>query len=104
MTDRPSLPKPSRRAVLGVALAGAAAVVVRGAAWAAPLATAATAGVDALNTWQPMWAPEADVDGLPAFENVEDDRADSHPAGDPHIFVEGNNYRFNMHMVDRDFD
>ena len=54
------------------------------------------------DTWQPRWAPQASLDGLGAFEGVEDDRANSHPAGQPHIFVEGDNYRFNMHMVDRD--
>jgi hypothetical protein len=53
-------------------------------------------------TWQLRWAPRADVDGLAAFEGVEDDRANSHPAGQPHIFVSGTNYRFNMHLVDRD--
>ena len=42
------------------------------------------------------------MDGLLAFEGIEDDRANSHPAGQPHILVESNNYRFNMHMVDRD--
>jgi Carbohydrate binding module (family 6) len=61
----------------------------------APAASAAT-------VWQPRWAPEATVDGLLAFEGVEDDRANSHPAGQPHITVDGNNYRFTMHMVDRD--
>src|SRR3989440_12488173 len=54
------------------------------------------------DTWQPRWAPQASLDGLGAFEGVEDDRANSHPAGQPHIFVEGDNYRFNMHLVDRD--
>jgi chitin-binding protein len=53
-------------------------------------------------TWQPRWAPETGTDGLGAFEGVEDDRANSHPAGHPHIFVEGNNFRWNMHTVDRD--
>jgi hypothetical protein len=53
-------------------------------------------------TWQLRWSPEADRDGLRAFEGVEDDRADSHPAGQPHIFLQDNNFRFNMHMVDRD--
>jgi chitin-binding protein len=53
-------------------------------------------------TWQLKWSPEASRDGLGAFEGVEDDRADSHPAGQPHIFVQDNNFRFNMHMVDRD--
>jgi hypothetical protein len=53
-------------------------------------------------TWQLRWAPEASTHGLAAFEGVEDDRANSHPAGQPHIFVSGNDYRFNMHLVDRD--
>ncbi|GLZ29339.1 hypothetical protein Lesp02_15290 [Lentzea sp. NBRC 105346] len=52
--------------------------------------------------WQLRWAPEASTDGLDAFEGVEDDRANSHPEGQPHIFVQDNNFRFNMHMVDRD--
>ncbi|MEZ0071744.1 carbohydrate-binding protein [Planotetraspora sp. GP83] len=52
--------------------------------------------------WQLRWAPEASTTGLNAFETVEDDRADSHPAGAPHIKVSGNDYRFDMHMVDRD--
>ncbi|GAA2352943.1 carbohydrate-binding protein [Nonomuraea africana] len=52
--------------------------------------------------WKLMWSPEASVDGLRAFETIEDDRADSHPAGQPHIYAEGNNFRFNMHTVDRD--
>lgn len=52
--------------------------------------------------WQLRWAPVANVDGLGAFEGVEDDRANSHPAGQPHIFVSGDSYRFNMHLVDRD--
>ncbi|WP_245571532.1 carbohydrate-binding protein [Catelliglobosispora koreensis] len=52
--------------------------------------------------WQLRWSPVPSVHGLGAFEGVEDDRADSHPAGQPHIFVVGDTYRFNMHMVDRD--
>jgi Carbohydrate binding module (family 6) len=52
--------------------------------------------------WQLRWAPEPAVHGLGAFEGVEDDRANSHPAGQPHIFVESDHYRFNMHLVDRD--
>ena len=53
-------------------------------------------------SWQPRWAPDPAVDGLGAFETLEDDRANSHPAGQPHIFVEGDDYRFTMHKVDRD--
>jgi hypothetical protein len=53
-------------------------------------------------SWQLKWSPSASGDGLGAFETIEDDRADSHPAGQPHIFATGNNWRFNMHTVDRD--
>ena len=79
-------------AATGIAVVGSAVGSVLGRL---PVASAAT-------IWQPRWAPEANVDGLLAFEGVEDDRANSHPAGQPHILVEGDNYRFNMHMVDRD--
>jgi len=68
----------------------------------ADLPTAAEPVAEAQAGWQPRWAPEAGIDGLAAFEGVEDDRANSHPAGQPHIVVEDNNYRFTMHMVDRD--
>ncbi|MER6072703.1 Tat pathway signal sequence domain protein [Streptomyces sp. NPDC001817] len=81
----------SRRAVLGAALGGAAA-----AATGLPAAEAHAA------SWQLKWSPSARTDGLGAFETVEDDRAHSHPAGHPHIFATGDNWRFNMHMVDRD--
>ncbi len=74
----------------------ATGVVVVGSVLAKlPSASAAT-------SWQLRWAPEANADGLGAFEGVEDDRANSHPAGQPHIFVQDDNYRFNMHLVDRD--
>lgn len=52
--------------------------------------------------WQPRWAPAPAVDGLGAFETLEDDRANSHPSGQPHIVVDGDQYRFTMHKVDRD--
>lgn len=81
----------SRRAVLGAALAGAATAAV-----GLPATTAHAA------SWQLKWQPSASGDGLGAFETVEDDRADSHPAGHPHIYATGNNWRFNMHTVDRD--
>ncbi|MGI5459430.1 Tat pathway signal sequence domain protein [Streptomyces sp. CA-249302] len=79
----------SRRAVLGAAIAGAAV----GLSGVTPAHAA---------SWQQKWAPSASSDGLGAFETIEDDRADSHPAGHPHIFATGNNWRFNMHTVDRD--
>src|SRR3954469_25891407 len=82
----------SRRSLLGAALGGATAAAV-----GLPAATTAHAA-----SWQQKWAPSASGDGLGAFETVEDDRADSHPAGQPHIFATGDNWRFNMHTVDRD--
>ena len=82
----------SRRVLLGAALGGATAAAV-----GLPQATTAHAA-----SWQQKWAPSASADGLGAFETVEDDRADSHPGGHPHILATGNNWRFNMHMVDRD--
>ncbi|MFJ5302880.1 Tat pathway signal sequence domain protein [Streptomyces sp. NPDC088350] len=82
----------SRRRILGAALGGAAGAAVG-------LSTATTAHAA---SWQQKWAPTATGDGLGAFETVEDDRADSHPAGQPHIYATGDNWRFNMHTVDRD--
>jgi Carbohydrate binding module (family 35)/Carbohydrate binding module (family 6) len=101
-----------RRRVLIAATGAAVAGSVVGRLAAASAATTpaapgtgsapATGLAAAATTWQPRWAPEATVDGLLAFEGIEDDRANSHVAGQPHILVEGNNFRFNMHMVDRD--
>ncbi|OIJ97439.1 Tat pathway signal sequence domain protein [Streptomyces sp. MUSC 14] len=85
----------SRRVVLGAALGGAVA-----AASGLPPGLPATAAHAA--DWQLKWSPSARTDGLGAFETVEDDRAHSHPAGHPHIFATGDNWRFNMHTVDRD--
>lgn len=81
----------SRRAVLGAAIGGAVA------AGLPQLATPASAA-----SWQLRWSPSASSDKLRAFETIEDDRADSHPAAAPHIFAEGDNFRFNMHTQDRD--
>ncbi|CCK26259.1 hypothetical protein BN159_1880 [Streptomyces davaonensis JCM 4913] len=81
---------PTRRTLLGAALGGATAAV------GLPATPAQAA------SWQLKWSPSASADGLGAFETIEDDRADSHPAGQPHIRTEGANWRFNMHMVDRD--
>jgi hypothetical protein len=52
--------------------------------------------------WRLRWAPEADREGMAAFEHVEDDRAHSDPAGFPHIFVDGDAYHFTMNSVVRD--
>src|SRR4051794_6483898 len=76
-------------------------IAVTGAALAGSVFGRTTAA-SAATGWQRRWAPEANVDGLGAFEGVEDDRANSHPAGQPHILVQDNNFRFNLHKVDRD--
>ncbi|NNN29308.1 Tat pathway signal sequence domain protein [Streptomyces sp. S3(2020)] len=81
----------TRRSLLGAALGGAAAATV-----GLPASTAHAA------SWQLKWSPSASRDGLGAFETIEDDRADSHPSGAPHIYTTGNNWRFSMHTVDRD--
>jgi hypothetical protein len=54
--------------------------------------------------WQLRWAPDANRDGTSAFEHVEDDRANSDPAGRPHIYVDGADdaYHFTMTSVIRD--
>jgi Polysaccharide lyase/Carbohydrate binding module (family 35) len=46
--------------------------------------------------WKLRWAPRADRAGLTAFEHVEDDRAGSDPANFPHIYTEGDHYKFTM--------
>lgn len=76
----------SRRTLLGATIGGAAAATV-----------GALPGTAHAASWQQKWAPSASSDGLGAFETIEDDRADSHPAARPHIFATGNNWRFNMH-------
>ena len=48
-----------------------------------------------------MWSPQAARDGLGAFEGVEDDRAGSDP-GVKHIYVQGDDYRFDMPLKERD--
>ncbi len=92
--------RPTRRTVLGAALTAAAtAGLPRTASATAGTSTAAALSVA---SWQQRWAPSAATDGLAAFETIEDDRADSHPAGHPHIRVENDTYRWTMHTVDRD--
>ncbi|MET8454151.1 Tat pathway signal sequence domain protein [Streptomyces sp. NPDC005209] len=81
----------TRRTLLGAALTGATAAAV-----GLPATPARAA------SWQLKWSPSASADGLGAFETIEDDRANSHPAGHPHIRPEGDNWRFTMHTVDRD--
>jgi len=86
-----NLRKPSRRLILGAAAGGLAAAALPATAAAAPRAD-----------WQLRWSPEASQGGMDAWETIEDDRADSHPEGQPHIYVAGNDFRFDMHLVDRD--
>ncbi|MEU6155465.1 heparin lyase I family protein [Actinosynnema sp. NPDC047251] len=57
--------------------------------------------MSAAAAWRLRWSPQASDQGLDAFENVEDDRAGSHP-GVEHITVRGSDYRFDMHTRDRD--
>ena len=52
--------------------------------------------------WELRWNPRPAVDGLNAFEALEDDRRGSHPEGMPHITADRNTYRFTSHLVDRD--
>ncbi|GAA2384062.1 hypothetical protein GCM10010404_45550 [Nonomuraea africana] len=52
--------------------------------------------------WELRWNPSPRKDGLNAFEALEDDRRGSHPEGFPHVYPEGDAYRFDAHLVDRD--
>lgn len=84
----------SRRAVLKAAIVGGTtAAVVAAVPFRAHAAT----------DWQLRWSPNAAVDGVRAFEYITNGAPDSHPEGQPHIYTEGDNWRFNMHTVDRDF-
>ena len=85
-----------RRLAAGLAVS----VLIVSAAGAAP--AGATPPDRAEPGWRLRWAPQADRDGLSAFEHSEDDRANSNPAKAPHIFVQGDAYRFNMFLEDRD--
>jgi chitin-binding protein len=99
----------NRRAFLmtagGVVAAGALldTAAPAGAGVSKPAGAGVAAGdPTAQASWQLRWSPDPTRDGLAAFEGVEDDRCNSHPAGQPHIYVADGNYRFNMHLVDRD--
>jgi hypothetical protein len=92
---------PRHRSMFLVALG---CTLVLGAAGMTLPAAAATPprAQPAAPSWQLRWAPQASQDGLGAFEGVEDDRANSDPAHRPHIYVEGDNYRFDMNSHVRD--
>ena len=57
------------------------------------------ASTDWVLKWSP--APKSRTEGLGAFEGAEDDRANSH-LGVKHIYIDGPNYRFDMHTIGRD--
>jgi chitin-binding protein len=78
------------------------AVLLAGVTVAQPAPPPAVASGLSAPAWQQAWAPSPAVDGLRAFEMAEDDRANSHRPGQPHIIAEGSDYRFTMHTVDRD--
>ncbi|MFJ3903020.1 Tat pathway signal sequence domain protein [Streptomyces sp. NPDC090025] len=95
----------TRRHTVPLALAaalGTLALTLSGAASASPASPADRAPARAAAAWTLKWSPNPATNGLGAFESVEDDRADSHPGGAPHIKVAGDAYRFDMHKVDRD--
>lgn len=52
--------------------------------------------------WELRWNPSPWRDGVGAFEALEDDRRGSHPEGLPHVYTQGNAWRFDMHTGDRD--
>jgi len=84
----------SRRSALlgGLAVAASAG----GGLYAASTALAGTT-----QAMQLRWSPNPATDKLNAFAGVEDDRSHSHP-GVQHIFAEPDQYRFVMHVRDRD--
>jgi hypothetical protein len=84
----------SRRTAL---LTGIAAAASAGGLYTA---TGALAGIST-QAFVERWAGDPGKDGLNAFAGIEDDRSHSHP-GVKHIFAEPDQYRFLMHVKDRD--
>jgi chitin-binding protein len=80
-------------------LGGLAVAASAGGLYTATTALAAT-GVGA-QAFVQRWAPDPAIDKLAAFVGVEDDRSHSHP-GVQHIFADPDQYRFVMHVKDRD--
>jgi chitin-binding protein len=87
----------SRRTALFGGLAVAASA---GGLYTATTALAGTGEVGA-QAFQLRWSPNPAVDKLDAFAGVEDDRSHSHK-GVQHIFADPAQYRFVMHVKDRD--
>jgi hypothetical protein len=80
----------------------AALAVVALAVSLAPAGASAHGAESGRDRWQLRWHPRPAVNGLNAFEGLEDDRRGSHPEGQPHVFVDRNLYKFTMHVEDRD--
>jgi hypothetical protein len=88
----------TRRALTVAATAALALTGIAGA-------TSLTAEQATAASWTLRWNPHpATETASEAFEGLEDDRTDSHPEGQPHIYSTGTAYRFDMHTVDRDGD
>src|SRR3954452_17288091 len=87
---------------LGRLAAVLAAVTLAASVSAAQPAAGAGSDANSRAGWKLRWAPQARVDGLRAFEHAEDDRAGSDPAGSPHIYPQGDDYRFTMNSKVRD--
>lgn len=89
---------------LTVAVASAALLISMGPAVNAQNAELATDSHELATDghWRLRWNPIPQIHGLDGFEGLEDDRRTSHGEGAPHIYVQGNSYRFDSHLVDRD--
>jgi hypothetical protein len=90
----------ARRAVLGSLALGAVGVPVA-LAGAAAIAGTSSTGRPVRPAGRPVWSPDPLVEGLGAFEGIEDDRAHSDP-GVKHIYVKNGVYHWDMHRRQRD--
>ena len=85
----------SRRLAVGAGVLAGALTAGTLLAWPSEAAPAPQAAPHAAQ-WVQKWAPEANKDGLGAFEGVEN------RGSTKEIYVQGNNYRFDMNVKDRD--
>ncbi len=76
--------------------------VTAGAALLVSAGPGADSAATANDGWQLRWYPIPILQGLKAFEGLEDDRRIAHGEGAPHVYQQGNAYRFDSHLVDRD--
>ncbi len=103
MNDFPAPKRFRRRTVLGsLALAAAGTPIAISQVADAGITTTAAAPL-APKAAKLVWSPSAAKDGLGAFEGIEDDRSHSHP-GVKHIYTQGDVFRWDMHLRDRDGD